>query len=207
MAHKKDLLESFLPVVRYYGLKTEKNVSITGTLTLTGAFTHAGNLGVTGTITGTSASASALTVGANGATNPVVQVDASTASVATGVKVTGAAAAGGVAIAAISSGTNESLTIDAKGSGNVTIGSVSTGTVNVVPVLRAASATTVTAGGAQMMGWGSATSRGMFVGSGAPTVAAAQGSVYSRTDGSSTSTRLYVNTDGATTWTNVVTAA
>lgn len=30
MAHKKDLLESFLPVVRYYGLKTEKNVDLSG---------------------------------------------------------------------------------------------------------------------------------------------------------------------------------
>jgi hypothetical protein len=76
-----------------------------------------------------SASATALTVGANGATNPALQVDASTASSATGIKVKSAAAAAGVAISVISSGTNESLTIDAKGSGTVTIGSVSTGAI------------------------------------------------------------------------------
>lgn len=44
-------------------------------------------------------------------------------------------------------------------------------------------------------------------GSGAPSATAAKGSLYIRTDGSSTSTRLYVNTDAGTTWTNVTTAA
>jgi len=87
---------------------------------------------ITGTITGTSSSASALTVGANGATNPVIKVDASTASVATGVSITGAAAASGVAVAVISSGTNENLTVDAKGSGTVTVAGTSTGNV-IVP--------------------------------------------------------------------------
>jgi hypothetical protein len=48
---------------------------------------------------------------------------------------------------------------------------------------------------------------GIYYGSGAPTVSAAQGSIYLRSDGSSTSTRLYVNTNGSTTWTNVTTAA
>lgn len=48
---------------------------------------------------------------------------------------------------------------------------------------------------------------GLYYGSGAPTVSAAQGSLYLRSDGSSTSTRLYVNTNGSTTWTNVTTAA
>lgn len=48
---------------------------------------------------------------------------------------------------------------------------------------------------------------GVYAGTGAPTLSAAKGSLYSRTDGSSTSTRLYVNTDGGTTWTNVTTAA
>jgi hypothetical protein len=48
---------------------------------------------------------------------------------------------------------------------------------------------------------------GIFWGSGAPTFSAAQGSIYLRTDGSSTSTRLYVNTTGSTTWTNFTSAA
>lgn len=47
---------------------------------------------------------------------------------------------------------------------------------------------------------------GIFFGSGVPTLAAAQGSLYIRTDGSTVSTRLYVNTNGGTTWTNVATA-
>lgn len=48
---------------------------------------------------------------------------------------------------------------------------------------------------------------GIFFGTGAPTFAAGQGSLYLRSDGSSTSTRAYVNTDGGTTWTSVTTAA
>lgn len=48
---------------------------------------------------------------------------------------------------------------------------------------------------------------GIFAGSGAPTFAAKKGSFYLRTDGSSSSTRMYINTDGSTTWTNVTTAA
>jgi hypothetical protein len=68
-------------------------------------------------------------VGINQGTNPVLSVDFNTASVATGVKFTGAAAAGGAALAVTSSGTNEGLKIDAKGSGTISIGSVSTGSI------------------------------------------------------------------------------
>lgn len=50
---------------------------------------------------------------------------------------------------------------------------------------------------------------GIYYGSGSPDTAitAAQGSLYLRTDGSSTSTRAYINTDGVTAWTSVTTAA
>lgn len=48
---------------------------------------------------------------------------------------------------------------------------------------------------------------GIFFGSGAPTLSAAKGSLYLRSDGSGTNDRAYVNTDGATTWTALVTAA
>lgn len=48
---------------------------------------------------------------------------------------------------------------------------------------------------------------GIYWGTGAPSFTAAKGSLFIRTDGSSTSTRIYVNTDGAGTWTNVTTAA
>jgi hypothetical protein len=48
---------------------------------------------------------------------------------------------------------------------------------------------------------------GVFFGSGAPTLSAAKGSLYLRSDGTTTNNRMYVNTDGATTWTAVITAA
>lgn len=48
---------------------------------------------------------------------------------------------------------------------------------------------------------------GVFFGSGAPSLAAAKGSLYLRSDGSTTNDRMYVNTDGSTTWTAVTTAA
>lgn len=48
---------------------------------------------------------------------------------------------------------------------------------------------------------------GVFYGSGAPTFAAAANSLYLRSDGSSTTTRMYVNTTGSTTWATVTTSA
>lgn len=47
----------------------------------------------------------------------------------------------------------------------------------------------------------------IYVTSNAPTHTAVKGSLCINTGGSSTSTRLYVNTDGATTWTNFTSAA
>lgn len=48
---------------------------------------------------------------------------------------------------------------------------------------------------------------GIFFGSGAPGLSAAKGSLYLRSDGSGVNDRMYVNTDGTTTWTAVVTVA
>ncbi len=81
--------------------------------------------------TNTSGSATALAV-ARSAGNYALQVDTSTVSAATGLKVTSAAAGGGVALSAISSGTNENLTIDAKGSGTITIGTASGSTGDIL---------------------------------------------------------------------------
>lgn len=79
--------------------------------------------------------------------------------------------------------------------------------VNFGGILTVASATATTAGGALAINIGSAAAApDIYFGSGLPTVSAGQGSLYLRSDGSSTSTRLYVNTDGGTTWTNVTTA-
>jgi hypothetical protein len=67
----------------------------------------------------------------------------------------------------------------------------------------------VPAGGTSGVGFkmSSVTNLGVFFGSGVPTLSAAQGSLYLRSDGNSTSTRMYINTNGSTGWTNVVTAA
>lgn len=73
----------------------------------------------------------------------------------------------------------------------------------------AASGTAVPAGGSATVGlkMSSTSNLGVYAGSGVPTMAAAKGSLYLRTDGSSTSTRAYINTDGNTTWTNLTSAA
>lgn len=176
----------------------------------TGAITLGAATGVTGALTITSTSASGLAVGANGATNPVLKVNANTASVATGLHITGAAAAGGLAVAVISSGTNESLTVDAKGSGTITIGGTSTGNVNLGGGGgRVVLPGTLTAGGLLTCALQVATSGPLiYSGSGAPSISAAvKGSLYMRTDGSSTSTRVYVATDTAGGWAAITTAS
>jgi hypothetical protein len=63
----------------------------------------------------------------------------------------------------------------------------------------------VTAGGAQCLNIGAAAALGIYFGSGVPTVSAPQGSLYLRTDGSSGTTRAYINTTGSTTWTAIST--
>lgn len=90
--------------------------------------------------------------------------------------------------------------------GNVT-GSVTGATVTVTGNVTADSGTAPVAGGAASFLATSTAGLGIYFGSGAPTVSAAQGSLYLRTDGSSTSTRAYVNSDGATTWVAITTAS
>jgi hypothetical protein len=121
----------------------------TGTVTINGTATGAVKLSSLTTIT--SANANALAVGANGTTNPVIQVDASTGSVATGLLAKGAAAAGGMALSVISSGANENLTLDAKGTGTVTFNGTATGQIVMGALFRdtAADSLTAHAGGGQ----------------------------------------------------------
>lgn len=75
--------------------------------------------------------------------------------------------------------------------------------------INVANTTAIPAGGAANTGVlvSSTASFGVYFGSGAPTVSAAQGSLYLRSDGSTTSTRAYINTNGSTTWTAITTAA
>lgn len=67
--------------------------------------------------------------------------------------------------------------------------------------------TAIPAGGAANTGYffSSTAGFGVYYGSGAPTVSAAKGSLYLRSDGSGTTDRAYINTDGGTTWTAITT--
>ena len=76
-----------------------------------------------------SAEALAFAVGPNGLTTPLFQVDASTASAVAGVKLTGAATGGTVALAVIDSGSNASLSLAAKGTGTISLLSMTTASI------------------------------------------------------------------------------
>lgn len=108
-------------VVRWSGTSgaavLDSQVLIDGSNNMSGVGTLA-----SGAHTITSASANALTVGLAGATNPALQVDASTATSATGVQIKSAAAAGGLAVNIISSATDEGSTWTfTKGNGQATL--------------------------------------------------------------------------------------
>ena len=73
--------------------------------------------------------------------------------------------------------------------------------------LTIAAATATPAGGTAGTGlkFGTTTNFGIFYGSGVPTLSAAQGSLYIRTDGGA-STRLYSNNNGSTGWSAITSA-
>jgi hypothetical protein len=122
-----------------------------------------------------------------------------TASAVNYVNITGAATGGTPVISSQGSDTNINLRLTPKG----------TGTLLSATAATILDGTAIPAGGTAGSGYkfSSTANFGIFFGSGAPTLSAAQGSLYLRSDGSSTLTRLYVNTNGSTTWTNVTTAA
>lgn len=101
----------------------------------------------------TSASATALTVAdADTPTNYGFQVDMSDGDGATtGLKVTPADAGNGLALAVISSGDNENLTVDAKGTGTVTINGTATGAITLGAATGVTGALTVTSAGASAL--------------------------------------------------------
>ena len=123
-------IESYDPYTSVNGsITTAGNLVVTGTTCTLPSTTTIGGSSVSALGVITSASANSLTVGLNGATNPAFNVDSSTASQAAGLNVTGAIAAGTVAVAVISSGGNANLSIDAKGSGTVTVNGTATGKI------------------------------------------------------------------------------
>lgn len=78
-----------------------------------------------------SVSATAFAVGRNGTVTPALNVDCSTSSSETGLNIKSAAATAGLAVSVTSSNSNEALTIDAKGSGTITLGGTSTGNIAI----------------------------------------------------------------------------
>lgn len=123
---------------------------------------------------------------------------------------TGELRIGGSSINTLYTSGQERMRIDS--SGNLLVGTTSAGTlltVNGVATLCSETATPAAGSTSARLLFGTTAGFGIYYGSGAPTVSAAQGSIYLRSDGSSTSTRLYVNSSSGsgTTWTNVTTAA
>lgn len=103
------------------------NGSVIGGVTpAAGSFT---TLTASTSLTITSANAAALAVGRQGATNPVLNIDASTATVVTGINLKGAASGGRMAVSVTSSAIDEGLSIDAKGAGTIRLGATSTGSI------------------------------------------------------------------------------
>jgi hypothetical protein len=99
-------------------------------------------------------------------------------------------------------------TISINGStGAVTVTGTIGAAITATSSITALSGSALTAGGAAaFIGTNTAAGMGVYFGSGAPTIAAAKGSLYLRSDGSSASTRLFVS-DGSTTWIAVTTAS
>lgn len=249
MAIGTKAIEQYVPIVKYNeGLYTALPIQTTGDLTVGGnlnvtgdivvddvtidALTVTGNtvLGnavtdtttITGATTINSTAAVAFAVGATAAgANPALLVNAATASSATGVSITSAAAAGGVALAAISSGTDESLTINAKGSGTVTINGTATGNIVLGAAMIGVSAS-LTGGYTAKSGTAVPASAGalaagapitmfstgikIWVTSDTPAFSATKGDICINTGGSSSSTRLYIN-NGTTNWVAITTAS
>lgn len=96
---------------------------------------------------------------------------------------------------------------------NVVVDSVSsageavTGFIQATGTVNALSGSAAIAGGAIAFALGSGPVMGIYFGSGAPSITAAKGSLYMRTDGSTTNDRMYVARDSVGTWTAVTTAA
>jgi hypothetical protein len=86
---------------------------------------------------------------------------------------------------------------------------ITSGLITLGGPLLSDSGTAIPAGGTAGVGhmFSSTSNFGVFFGSGAPTLSAAKGSLYLRSDGTGTGDRAFINTNGTTTWTAITTAA
>jgi hypothetical protein len=81
------------------------------------------------------------------------------------------------------------------------------GAVDAGGTVTAKTDTAPVAGGAAGILLSSVANFGIFYGTGAPTISAAQGSLYLRRDGTGVGDRAYINTNGTTGWTAITTVA
>ena len=182
------------------------NLRTTGLISSTGNITGGNILGGANvnatTHTGTTVSVTGNITGGNllisGSISDSAQLDISTTSANANIVLTPNGTGN------VNTGANVSVTGNIQG-GNVLSGAV----VSAVGAATILSSTAVPAGGTTGAGYkfSSTANLGVFFGSGVPTLTAAKGSLYLRTDGSTTNDRMYVNTNGSTTWTAVTTAA
>lgn len=117
----------------------------------TGGFYVNNNAGTVNNLYISDAGAAAFTgttffIGATGSTNPAFSVNAAAASSVTGIQIVSHALAGAADILVTSSGTNEGLTINAKGNGIIALAGVSTGIVTVGTSLTVTTNVTATSG-------------------------------------------------------------
>jgi hypothetical protein len=169
---------------------TPTGMSITGTVNATGTLnsgpiTSTGTISATGNITGAN-------IRANGLVSSTGNILGGNIAATGNVSLTGNVIAG-------------NLTTGAQ---MVAIGNVTGGNLRTNGQVLALSATALPAGGTVGAGYlfSTVSNFGVFFGSGAPTLSAAKGSLYLRSDGTTTNDRMYVNTNGSTTWTAVITA-
>ncbi len=190
------------------------DLTVTGTSHLEGAVTAdagitvtAGNIAVTaGTVTGGTgliATTGGLTVSAGGAmvtgTTNINTSGAAATSIGTGTgnvtlgNTTGTMAIRGTSVSFTGAITTNSTV--AVGTGlTVTAGNATISAGNLV--ISGAANYVQTGGGARV-----------YSGTGNPSLSAAKGSIYMKTDATTTTDRLWINTDGSTTWTFFTTGA
>lgn len=158
----------------------------------------------TGTIVGTTDTQTLTNKTINGGTisnatisNPTLTVDSVTGFTSS--------TTGSVYGLSVASGVLSSPTLSGTVGGNLTFSG--TMSVNGQPTFQGTTAPPAAGANTAGIKVSSTANLGIFFGSGAPTFSAAQGSLYIRTDGSSTTTRAYVNTNGSTTWTYLTAGA
>lgn len=107
------------------------------------------------------------------------------------------------------SAAGDTLYVVSTGSYHLGSSTVKALSISNAAALTAYQGTATPAGGSATahLDFGSTPALGIYFGSGAPTASAPKGSLYLRTDGTTTNDRAYINTNASTTWTALTTAA